>query len=512
MEETELRFKQRMQELEVMAAQGDHSSNEISSEGRMQHSSETIKTYIKNFNHNDKLDFTQGLMNFANKIEMRFLVEGLVMSLYILARESSDIKVALLDQFIPLIQLVQEKCTQSEQEVAAKEIFKMLDELLYDKSEAVRDRAIKILLDIRTVVQNDDKDHIMRLTLRLAHDADDQNRISALKILNEFAQDMGQTLTECFIVPEINSLGLDEEFGVRMAVAKNLLNISKIVSFDFFTRKIFPLYDQLTQDKEEKVRKTCADQVAEIAKVSSVERQAEMLSAVYYRFLKDPTSKLVRGTAFQNIGPFIGAFKKGSDIDSKIVDFYINTTEASSNKDVCYHASFNFPAFIFVFGKDEWPRFQSLYHKLTKINDNRIKKTLSSSIHELAKILGQKYTEQDLLPCLERFLKDKVIDIKMAALKNMHVFLKEVSPEKRAPFMRYIIQTQEEAGKSEWRLRLLLAQNLGNYCELFDHETVYNEFLPMFFKFCSDNVVKVGQEACSAMCPIIEKFNDDPAK
>jgi len=51
-------------------------------------------------------------------------------------------------------------------------------------------------------------------------------------------------------------------------------------------------------DKEERVRKTCADQVAEIAKVSSVEKQAEKLSQVYYRFLKDPTSKLVRGTAF----------------------------------------------------------------------------------------------------------------------------------------------------------------------------------------------------------------------
>ena len=100
----------------------------------------------------------------------------------------------------------------------------------------------------------------------------------------------------------------------------------------------------------------------------------------------------------------------------------------------------------------------------------------------------------------------------MAALKNMHVFLKEVSPEKRAPFIKYIIQTQEEAGKSEWRLRLLLAQNLGNYCELFDHETVYAEFLPMFLKFCSDNVVKVGQAACTAMSPIIEKFNDDLVK
>lgn len=42
-------------------------------------------------------------MNYANKLDKRFLVEGLVMSLNILAKESAEIKVALLDQFIPLI-------------------------------------------------------------------------------------------------------------------------------------------------------------------------------------------------------------------------------------------------------------------------------------------------------------------------------------------------------------------------------------------------------------------------
>jgi len=63
----------------------------------MVQSQDAIKNYIKNFNNNDKLDFTQGLMNFANKIGNRFLVDGLVMSLHILAKESSDIKVALLD-------------------------------------------------------------------------------------------------------------------------------------------------------------------------------------------------------------------------------------------------------------------------------------------------------------------------------------------------------------------------------------------------------------------------------
>jgi len=36
-------------------------------------------------------------MNFANIIEKRYLVEGLVMSLYILAKENAEIKLALLD-------------------------------------------------------------------------------------------------------------------------------------------------------------------------------------------------------------------------------------------------------------------------------------------------------------------------------------------------------------------------------------------------------------------------------
>jgi hypothetical protein len=53
----------------------------------------------------------------------------------------------------------------------------------------------------------------------------------------------------------------------------------------------------------------------------------------------------------------------------------------------------------------------------------------------LARILGPKYTELDLLPCIDKFLKDKQADIKMAALKNLHIFLKEVSLEKREGFI-----------------------------------------------------------------------------
>jgi serine/threonine-protein phosphatase 4 regulatory subunit 1 len=278
----------------------------------------------------------------------------------------------------------------------------------------------------------------MNLTLKLAHDDAEQNKVSALRILNELAPDMGQTLCECYIVPEIRSLGLDESSLVRMTVAKNLLNISTIVSLDYFNMQVFPLYSNLTQDKEEKVRKTCAEVVADIANVSPLEKKGQALADIYYRFLKDPSSKIVRGTAFQNIGPFIAALKEMKDIDQRIIDFYVSTTDSSSNKDVCYYSSYNFPAFIYTLGREHWEEFRKIYVKLAKFNDVRIKKTLSHSIHELAHILGTEITEADLVPVMERFLKDGVNEIRVGALKNLHIFLAEVLPENRHHFIKYL--------------------------------------------------------------------------
>lgn len=53
---------------------------------------------------------------------------------------------------------------------------------------------------------------------------------------------------------------------------------------------------------------------------------------------------------------------------------------------------------------------------------------------------------------------------------------------------------------------------MGNYAKLFDAKTVYNEFLPMLFKFGADSVSRVGQDACPAMAEIIEKFDEMPEK
>jgi serine/threonine-protein phosphatase 4 regulatory subunit 1 len=80
------------------------------------------------------------------------------------------------------------------------------------------------------------------------------------------------------------------------------------------------------------------------------------------------------------------------------VDFYITTTEGTSNKDVCYYSAFNFPAFIYVLGDKNWAKFRPILVKLSRFNEFKIQKTLAHSIHELARILGHDITENDLVP------------------------------------------------------------------------------------------------------------------
>ena len=204
------------------------------------------------------------------------------------------------------------------------------------------------------------------------------------------------------------------------------------------------------------MRKTCADVVAEIAKVSPLEQKAQELQDLYFKFLQDPTSKIVRGTAFQNIGPFVAEFKDVAPIDERITHFFVTTTEKTNSKDVCYYAAFNFPAFVYVYEKAGWKRFRSVYAKLTTVNDLSTKKTLACSIHEIARILGPEITDSELIDVFDRFLKDKETDVRIGAIKNLHVFLAEVPENKRDRYIQHILQTFNEAG-NDWRTKQLLA-------------------------------------------------------
>ncbi len=57
-----------------------------------------------------------------------------------------------------------------------------------------------------------------------------------------------------------------------------------------------------------------------------------------------------------------------------------------------YNCAFNFPAVVDALGSARWPELYRVYEKLVKSTDKKIKITLSESLHEIARIIGEENT------------------------------------------------------------------------------------------------------------------------
>lgn len=101
-----------------------------------------ILELIKGYSKMEREDFTNNLLTFANKKDKR-QIDILLPALKELANdEFADIKKALLNQFTPLVALIHENFGEMGYQSICGTVFPLLDSLLYDEKEDVRDRAI----------------------------------------------------------------------------------------------------------------------------------------------------------------------------------------------------------------------------------------------------------------------------------------------------------------------------------------------------------------------------------
>jgi serine/threonine-protein phosphatase 4 regulatory subunit 1 len=95
-----------------------------------------------------------------------------------------------------------------------------------------------------------------------------------------------------------------------------------------------------------------------------------------------------------------------------------------------------------------------VYSALAKDLQWKVRRTLSHSLHEVAKILGPELTEENLLPTFELFLND-LDQVKVGVIRNISSFLAILSPESRDTYVSTLIEIQKES--VNWRFRQLLA-------------------------------------------------------
>lgn len=322
-------------------------------------------------------------------------------------------------------------------------------------------------------------------------------RMTASELLNLLAELLGFDLCKQFVIPEVVSLAEDPAFRVRKSTALNFHNVCKIGGeYELFER-LMPAFVRLSKDDMYRVRRACAESLCEISKHVSDDIRAGVLVEIFLRLAQDP-SKLVKQSVLQQSGMFISTLPKRV-ISKTILDHYCNmvnspTGDLSVDSELKHYCAYSFPGVLQTVGVEKWSELRHVYHALVQSPNPNVKQTLALSLHEIAKILGTKLAEEELVAVFEDMIQNSEI-VKMGVIKHLAEFLQLLSTPCRVSYIPLLDDIRLTSSPFNWRLRQSLASQLSELVKLPPPQIVFCALFPLAMTLVQDPVAEVRKEA-----------------
>ncbi|CBQ69979.1 conserved hypothetical protein [Sporisorium reilianum SRZ2] len=129
--------------------------------------------------------------------------------------------------------------------------------------------------------------------------------------------------------------------------------------------------------------------------------------------------------------------------------------------------AYNLPAVVLTLGSEQWSRLKQAHAELTRSDKPKVRKSLAASLHEIAKIVGQEATRDDLLPAATRFLTDDDVEVRTAMFENMDVFLSCLPQDEAERTLSQLSSLWSSGALRDWRLREQLALHIPSMAKQF---------------------------------------------
>ena len=316
-------------------------------------------------------------------------------------------------------------------EVYGKEFTEnyLLSQLTYfvdDKSENVRKEVVLSLPNICEVVSFEIiNSKIYELIKKLLHVMNPSWLIRKV---------IGDVLSKIIKIFKYKSTKIDKNKNSNNQKNNN-------TAIDISIKKFISLIELLTKDKEKYVRYNILEKIGYIIEPLDKEELSIELLKFYEKSAKEYYSnkkkKLPTGV---NIG--INMMKKKSQ-DLEDTNFIFNSLKDKndieideikkklSDEKIGYYLAYNFPAILYCYGSEYWPKLKPIYIDFCFETDMKIRKSIISSFHEVSKIIGQNITENELLPIYDTFLGSTNKTEKNLAVRHLPKILLLVDKEKK---------------------------------------------------------------------------------
>jgi len=185
-----------------------------------------------------------------------------------------------------------------------------------------------------------------------------------------------------------------------------------------------------------------------------------------------------------------------------------------SDENIGYYLAYNFPAILYCYGSEHWPKLKPIYIDFCFESDIKIRKSIISSFHEVSKIIGQNITENELLPIYDTFLGSNNKSEKNLAVRHLPKILLIVDKEKKKKYFKYLEAASifiDNIGSKvrnftfiNWKNKLDVIEGILCYYNLYDNDIIYNSIFPQCITFCLDDIYKVRKTSSKVLATLIE--------
>jgi len=519
-----------------------------------------IKQY--SITHDDKFTrfFLENMNAYAEIIGLESVSNLLLPALAKIVDETVAIKTYFLKKLSNLIDFLSSQGDEGIN-LLKKIIINILEELYHPRGFEIKDDEMKSLLfdnfikASKSIIPKDKDNYILNMVISFGYEESTnkdfilEHKILCIRFMSKLAVYFGKENAINYLLPQLSFFADETDQRIKKELLKTLPNICEVLPFEVVRTKIFKLIKRIGGDPLWRIRKTCMEVLPRILKIykekaneyikNNINYDEKKVSAKHYlnlieKFILDE-QKFVRNSIIERIGEIISSVDKKQDgLSMKLFNFfkesaenyYFNNSKIFSSsvnsgytississrmsatsrskygqEEINYYFAYNFPAVLFVYGRECWPKLRKIYGNLCNESSPKVRKSILSSFYEICKIVGQENIEIDLLQYYDIFLESEDIKEKNIAIRNLPKILNLVSNEARQKYLEYFDAVsifQNNAGDKVrsfnficWKDKLDVIEGILCYYNLYENDIIYKSIIPQLITFCLDSVYKV---------------------
>jgi serine/threonine-protein phosphatase 4 regulatory subunit 1 len=266
--------------------------------------------------------------------------------------------------------------------------------------------------------------------------------------------------------------GLDGDRNTRAEAAVAMAAVIKAAPEASIDR-LLPVFELYANDEDDQVRQAACVCLAPLCKRIPLDT-ARRHFAVQAMTTFMASGDNVRYGALEVLGEVIYTFDPDPDgPPTELIAIFCDDRESEGQDcDWDVVASYNFPGVCLTLGSDRWHELRDLFKRIVERGGERVFRTVSAFLHELAQILSPEQVAEDILPvyrkCLE--LDD---DVRERIFEHIDVLISRLPPTLGWQSFLRLSNSWKEDQLGGWRAREQLALHIPSFLETFrEHDEV----------------------------------------